>query len=97
MRTREQLNDEYEKIEVQIKKERWVAEAALISMGVVILSCLLGYWCQKLDTLATWGIGLGFLGMIVFGGRATHLHENKKYLKEEWQKNGYGLKKYPNL
>jgi hypothetical protein len=92
MKTREELNKEYEVLQAKIEKEQWVLVGALTSMFVVFAGFLLGLVSP---TLGGAFLILGFFGMIGFGSRGAHLSVSTKELERQWRANGYGLKKYP--
>ena len=87
MRTREELNKEAEFIYKKIDSQRWVLEGAIISWVVTVLGILCGSPIMF----------FGFVGMIIFGGIGSYYSQKLKELRREWQLNGYGLKKYPEV
>jgi hypothetical protein len=95
MRTRKQLNKEYEKLQNKIDNSTvgyWAIGSMFLVFVGVCVSC--GFPQSVIGSYLFWG---GFIGMFIFGGQAAYISEQMKDLKSEWQSNGYGLKKYPTV
>lgn len=87
MRTREQLNAEYNRLtspSVRARNKKY-GYGATISLLVLYI----GMFFNGYVSLA------GFLGMLFFMVICSYEDEKLRQLKEEWNANGYGLVKYP--